>query len=91
MNKVLVPLLVLGMVACSPSVEIEENELTVVPSSVAEFDPANSIIPFPNNLLFAETGLLNIPAGCNETEAAATLRSVLLNGIDGFAMMNAPI
>ena len=91
MNKVLVPLLVLGMVACSPSVEIEENELTVVPSSVAEFDPANSIIPFPNNLLFAETGLLNIPAGCNETEAAATLRTVLLNGIDGFAMMNAPI
>ena len=59
-----------------------KNELTVVPSSVAEFDPANGIIPFPNNLLFAETGLLNIPAGCNETETAALLRTVLLNGID---------
>ncbi|MBT6434971.1 MAG: hypothetical protein HOK28_17870 [Deltaproteobacteria bacterium] len=91
MNRVLVPLLIVGMVGCAPKVEVDENELELTASSIAEFDPANSIIPFPNNLLFSETGLLNIPAGCNETATTATLRSVLLNGIDGFAMNNAPI
>ena len=91
MNRVLVPLLILGMVACAPKVEVDENELELTAASVAEFDPSNSIVPFPNNLLFSETGLLAIPAGCNETATTATLREVLLNGLDGYAMMNAPI
>lgn len=91
MNRVLVPLLILGMVGCAPKVEVEDNELELTASSVAEFDPANKIIPFPNNLLFSETGLLNIPGSCNESAATELLRTVLLNGIDGFAMMNAPM
>lgn len=91
MDRVLVPLLILGLAACAPKVEIDENELEGVGAKVAEFDPANKIIPFPNNLLFGETGLLAIPAGCHESEAATALRSSLLNDIDGFAMMNAPL
>jgi len=57
--------------------------------SVALFDPANSIIPFPNNLLFNGTtdGTLNIPTSDPEDTSDP---KVAMNSLDGFST-NAPI
>ncbi|MEC9466764.1 MAG: Ig-like domain-containing protein, partial [Myxococcota bacterium] len=91
MKKLLGFLLVAGLTACAPTVEIDDTDSqdTV---AIVEFDPANSIVPFPNNLLLdPTTGILNIPAGCFETEGETTLRANLLNQLDGFALVDTPI
>ena len=57
--------LVLG--AC-PSVTVDDNEGVLGPT--VEFDPANSVVPFPNNLLLSPTtGKLTLPQQCNESAA----------------------
>jgi dienelactone hydrolase len=67
--------------AC-PSVTVDDNEGVAGPT--VEFDPANRIIPFPNNLLLDRTtGRLALPEGCNETPASAATRAAL-NKLDGF-------
>lgn len=72
--------LVLG--AC-PSVTVDENEGVLGPT--VEFDPANKIIPFPNNLLLdPATGKLNLPEQCNETPSSTATRVGVLNTLDGF-------
>ncbi len=54
------------------------------PAIVANFDPAQQVIPFPNNLLFSgSTDLtLNIPVA-NETDTSDP--QVALNALDGFS------
>lgn len=51
----------------------------------AEFDPANSVVPFPNNLILdPATGKVNLPEQCNEGPAAKALRTGVINKLDGF-------
>ncbi|MDN5923838.1 MAG: hypothetical protein L0H70_02425 [Xanthomonadales bacterium] len=54
------------------------------PAMVANFDPANSVIPFPNNLLFSGTTdlTLNIPAADASNFGDPT---VAMNALDGFS------
>ena len=52
---------------------------------VARFDPANGVLPTPNNLLFAGSvdGTLNIPVADPSDPASATVQA--LNALDGFS------
>jgi len=55
-----------------------------------EFDPANAIIPFPNNLVIdPTTGKLNIPAPACESPTAKAVRVGVLNQLDGFGTYEA--
>src|SRR6185312_9152503 len=55
-----------------------------------EFDPANAIIPFPNNLVIdPTTGKLNIPAPACESPIAKAVRVGVLNQLDGFGTYEA--
>ncbi len=73
-------LAVVGLTGC-PSIGFDEDP----EQPVAEFDPANRIIPFPNNLLLDRaTGRVNLPAQCNESPTAKALREGVLNKLDGF-------
>jgi dienelactone hydrolase len=50
-----------------------------------EFDPAASIIPFPNNLVLDPmTGKVALPKQCGESPAALVIRTTILNTLDGF-------
>ncbi|HEY3592431.1 MAG TPA: hypothetical protein VGL13_01095 [Polyangiaceae bacterium] len=70
---------------CAGSVTADENEKTPVsPPPTAEFDPANQVIPFPNNLVLDPmTHKVALPAQACETPAAAMVRAQL-NQLDGF-------
>ncbi len=56
-------------------------------SSYALFNPAESIIPYPNNLLFKDTldGTLNIPFNSGDSDAAV---KEALNTLDGFSTIS---
>ncbi|MCW8829886.1 MAG: lipase [Gammaproteobacteria bacterium] len=61
-----------------------QNSIDTTNGVVSNFDPANSIIPFPNNLLFqgSADGTLNIPvADVNDLSDPA----VAMNALDGFS------
>jgi hypothetical protein len=78
-SKWLACLLVLS--AC-PDVSTDNNETA---GPVVEFDPANSIVPFPNNLILdPATGKVNLPPQACESTTAAALRTGVLNKLDGF-------
>lgn len=63
----------------------DETDQTALGGPTVEFDPANAIIPFPNDLLIDRTtGRVNIPPSNCETPAAAALRTNVLNQLDGF-------
>jgi dienelactone hydrolase len=69
------------------SVDTDANEKNPDPSAAAtvEFDPGNSVVPFPNNLLLDRTtGKVNLPAQCGESPTAAALRQLVVNALDGF-------
>ncbi|MGZ9898769.1 VolA/Pla-1 family phospholipase [Shewanella gaetbuli] len=55
----------LGLTGCSEDSfnEAKENATPLVPVSHMQFDPANGVVPLPNDLLFSGTtdGTLNIP------------------------------
>lgn len=69
-------------IACAPDIDVDEGEGL---SPIVEFDPGNSIIPFPNNLLVDPTnGKVNIPEGCNESVTQTALRTLVLNQLNGF-------
>ncbi len=71
------------MLGACPSVTVDANEGALAPT--VEFDPANKIIPFPNNLLLdPATGKLALPEQCNESPASALTRAGTLNKLDGF-------
>ncbi|HEY4238729.1 MAG TPA: hypothetical protein VGM88_02900 [Kofleriaceae bacterium] len=60
--------------------------------TVVEFDPSNSIIPFPNNLILdPATGKVNLPAQCGEGAAAMALRTGVIDQLDGFGTYEAPM
>ncbi|HET9989558.1 MAG TPA: hypothetical protein VFQ65_13595, partial [Kofleriaceae bacterium] len=67
---------------------------------IVEFDPSNSILPFPNNLVICATGTdsagapctigkLAIPAPACESAASKTIRTTALNQLDGFGTFEA--
>src|SRR5512138_1905749 len=75
--------LAVTLAAC-PSVDVDENELNTGPT--VEFDPANKIVPFPNNLLLdPATGKVALPEQCNESATSAFTRTQVLNKLDGFS------
>ena len=79
----LMVLVLIGAAGC-PDVDVDENEVGTAGPQV-EFDPAGSVIPFPNNLLIdPATGLVNLPAQCNESPTSKALREQVLNKLDGF-------
>ncbi len=66
-------------------IDPDETDQATLGGPIVEFDPANAIIPFPNNLLIdPTTGRVNIPPSNCETPAAAALRTNVLNQLDGF-------
>ena len=74
-----------GLAACeSEPGETLQNSIDTTSGVVTNFDPANSIIPYPNDLLFLGTadGTLNIPVA---DSADLSDPKVALNGLDGFS------
>ena len=79
--------------ACS-NVSIDADQtvgtLPAIDGPTVEFDPANAIIPFPNNLLLSPTtGKVNIPAQCGENATTKAVREGVLNTLDGFGTFEA--
>ena len=56
---------------------------TTASQPLATFDPANSVVPFPNELLM-EAGLVNLPPDVKDDALSAALK-VQLNTLDGFS------
>lgn len=76
----------LVLAGCLPAVDVDEDETVVSPAPVAEFDPAQRVVPIPNALLVdPQTGRINLPVACGETPGspAEGLR-LALNQLDGF-------
>ena len=72
-----------GSVDIDPDETAEGRNLNPVPR--VQFDPANGIIPFPNNLVLdPQTREVNIPAGNCESPSAAAIRENQLNALNGF-------
>ena len=64
--------------------DIPSNK-TPAPPPTVEFDPANSIVPFPNNLaLDPTTHKVNLPMQACESAAQTMVRTTELNVLDGF-------
>lgn len=81
--------LALALAGC-PSVTVDNNEGDTGPT--VEFDPANRIVPFPNNLLLdPTTGKLALPEQCNESPASMATRVGVLNKLDGFGTYQSAI
>jgi alpha-beta hydrolase superfamily lysophospholipase len=63
----------------------EGSDLPPIDGPTVEFDPASSIIPFPNNLVLdPTTGKVNLPAQACESPTAAGIRTTILDSLDGF-------
>ena len=78
----------LGVTGC-PDIKQDPGEgsgdLGATAGPTVEFDPANKIVPFPNNLLLdPATGKVNLPMQCNESPVQTQLRTLVLNKLDGF-------
>jgi hypothetical protein len=78
-------LLSIALAGC-PSVEVDPDETTPTEDGPqVEFDPARSIVPFPNNLVLdPATGRVNLPAQCNESATQTAIRTMVLNTLNGF-------
>ncbi len=77
------------LVACESDPDTDLQESIVESTAISNYDPSNSVIPFPNDLLFADSadGTLNIPV-VDEDDLSDP--QVALNGLDGFSTI-API
>lgn len=75
--------------ACTSEPSEDLQDSIVEATAVSNFDPANSVIPFPNDLLFSGSldGTLNIPVA---NPANFSDPQVALNALDGFSTV-API
>jgi len=85
MTKTLASALVLGLLGLAgcPDIKTDPGEGGAGPT--VQFDPAASIIPFPNNLVLdPTTGRVNLPQQCNEAIAQTVIRAGVLNTLDGF-------
>ena len=69
----------------------ETGTLPPIDGPTVQFDPANSIIPFPNDLIPRVGGILNIPASCNESPATTAVRTGTLNKLNGFGTFETAI
>lgn len=80
----------MGSLGCVDLVDPDESEsgaaLAASLPPVAEFDPAQRIVPLPNALLMdPATGRVNVPPSCAEQPGSSTERLRLsLNQLDGF-------
>ncbi len=94
MQKKLLALLMLGLAGC-PDVKVDPGEgvgETPAGAPVVEFDPAKSVLPFPNNLaLDPATGKVALPEQCNESATTAFIRTKILNTLDGFGTFELPM
>ncbi len=93
MTKILACLLLVAASGC-PDVKTDAGEgqgqLPTSDGPTVEFDPANAIIPFPNNLaLDPMTGKVNLAAPACESPVSAALRTGVLNTLDGFGTFEA--
>ncbi len=90
----LVPGLLLGAAGC-PDIKVDPGEgvgETPAASPMVEFDPARSVLPFPNNLaLDPATGKVALPEQCNESASSAFVRTKILNALDGFGTFELPM
>jgi len=79
--------LTLFLTACADTVD-ENVQGTPTGGFKAEFDPGNSVVPFPTNLLFSGTtdGTLNIPLAGDSSDGP----KIAMNALDGFSTV-API
>jgi hypothetical protein len=89
MTKIAACLLVAVAASGCPDVKTDPGEgqgqLPPTDGPTVEFDPGNSIIPFPNNLVLdPTTGKVHLPAPACESPIAAALRTGVLNTLDGF-------
>jgi dienelactone hydrolase len=83
MNRICLALAFAIAGAGCPSIDNDGPEGTTGPT--VEFDPAASVIPFPNNLVRdPATGRVNLPEQCNESPAQTYVRTSTLNKLDGF-------
>src|SRR5581483_5221484 len=62
---------------------------TIVDAGEMTFDPANSIVPFPNDVLRAN-GTVNLP-GCTSATDPLTQITCGLNTLDGFSTLAPPV
>jgi hypothetical protein len=93
-------LLALAAVGC-PDVKTDPGEGSDLPvGPTVEFDPARSILPFPNNLVLCVTGVDSTGAPCTigkivvpppacESDASKAIRTGVLNQLDGFGTFEA--
>ena len=89
MMKCLAAALAIAAAGC-PSVNAVNTTPSPFDGPTVEFDPANSVIPFPNNLVLdPTTGKVNLPAQCNEGPTQMALRTGVLNQLDGFGTYEA--
>ncbi len=73
--------LVVAATGC-PDVSKDTNE---TPGPSVEFDPANSIVPFPNNIVLdPTTGKVKLAMSACESPTATAIRTGVLNTLDGF-------
>ena len=84
----------LFLVAGCPNVATDPGqgpgELPPIDGPTVEFDPANAIIPFPNNLILNPmTGKVTLPKQCNEGPATTALRTGVIDKLDGFGTFEA--
>ena len=76
------------LLAACPDVKVDPGEGSdhgATDGPTVEFDPANSIVPFPNNLLLdPTTGKVKLPMQCKEGPATTAIREGVINKLDGF-------
>ncbi len=87
-------LVCLFVAGCAPDISVDPGqgpgELPPIDGPTTEFDPAASVIPFPNQLLIdPSTGHVALPPQCGETPAQTALREQVLNHLDGFGTYEA--
>ncbi len=84
--------LLVTLTAC-PSIKTDPGEGSNLPTldgPTVEFDPANSVIPFPNNLVLdPATHKVALPMQACETPVQTALRMGTLNQLDGFGTFEA--
>jgi pimeloyl-ACP methyl ester carboxylesterase len=77
-----------GAIAAASCVSVDTDPQETGSGSakvIVEFDPGNSVVPFPNNLLLDRTtGKVNLPTQCGESPLAGALRTLVVNALDGF-------
>ncbi|HEY1908788.1 MAG TPA: hypothetical protein VGG91_22285, partial [Myxococcaceae bacterium] len=88
MKRLLLLALAVGFAACSP--DIPNNPSQADKFVVAEFDPAHSVIPLPNDLVFLDANgqqqaTLQAPI-TGGTDAQNEFNRDYLNGLDGFPL-----